>query len=166
MTQAALKEPPSTKLCRMAGCAAVMSLGLLGVSPSWADNCTGYDVLFTESAETTDLGQGTKQLTVRQHSVLLSNDSIYNLVAGECSGIVLQTQDGKTQASGYCARRDKEGQTQSISWHQAPGADRGEWKSTGGTGKFAGKQDSGWFQPVTTLPEGKISVTKWGGNCH
>ena len=143
-----------------------MSLGLLGVSRSWADNCTGYDMLFTESAETTDLGQGTKQITVRQQSVLVSNDSVYNLVAGECSGTNLVTQDGKTQGAGYCARRDKEGNTQSIFWHLAPGADRGEWKSTGGTGKFAGKQDSGWFQPVTTLPEGKIGVVKWGGDCH
>src|SRR5689334_11302127 len=98
MTQAALKEPPSTRLCRIAGWAAAISLGLIGVSPSWADNCTGYSVDFTESAETTDLGQGTKQTTVRQQSIALSNDSVYNLVAGECSGVFQQTQDGKTQA--------------------------------------------------------------------
>ena len=68
-----------------------------------------------------------------------------------------------TQSMGYCARRDKDGDTQSISWHSAPGADKGVWKSTGGSGKFAGKQDSGWFQG--TVSDGKMSVSKWGGTC-
>ena len=45
--------------------------------------------------------------------------------------------DGKTQSMGHCARRDKDGDTQSISWQQEPGADKGVWKSTGGTGKYA-----------------------------
>jgi len=65
---------------------------------------------------------------------------------------------------GYCARHDKDGDTQSISFHQAPGADKGEWKSTEGTGKFAGMVGSGWFQNV--LMDGKNSVVKWGGDCH
>src|SRR5215471_17318645 len=39
-------------------------------------------------------------------------------------------------------------QLASLPRHQAPGADKGEWKSTGGTGKFAGKGGSGWFQTV------------------
>jgi hypothetical protein len=51
-----------------------------------------------------------------------------------------------------------------ISFHQAPGAEKGEWKSTGGTGKFAGKEGSGWFQNV--LMDGKNSVVKWGGDCR
>jgi hypothetical protein len=67
---------------------------------------------------------------------------IVNLVGGECAGTILQTEDGKTQQVGYCARHDKDGGTQSISFHQAPGADKGEWKSTGGTGQFAGKAGS------------------------
>ena len=64
---------------------------------------------------------------------------------------------------GYCARRDKDGDTQSISWHSAPGADKGVWKATGGSGKFAGRQDSGWFQ--NAVSDGKMSVSKWGGTC-
>jgi hypothetical protein len=73
-------------------------------------------------------------------------------------------EDGKTQQTGYCARRDKDGDTTSISFYWPPGADKGEWKSTGGTGKFAGKQGSGWAQVV--LADGKNLVVKWGGDCH
>lgn len=58
----------------------------------------------------------------------------------------------------------KDGDVASISWHQAPGAEKGEWKLIGGTGKFAGKQNSGWFQ--TVLANGRVQVAKWGGDCH
>jgi hypothetical protein len=146
------------------GYAAILPLGIMGVSASWADNCTGYDALVTQTAETTDLGHGLKQTVLKSQSIITSNDSIYNLTTGECAGTILQTEDGKTQQMGYCARRDKDGDTQSISFHQAPGADKGEWKSTGGTGKFAGRQGTGWFQFV--LQDGKNGVVKWGGDCH
>jgi hypothetical protein len=134
---------------------AILSLGIMGVSSSRADNCTGYDALVSQSAEMTDLGHGLKQTSLKSQSILISNDSIYNLVAGECAGTILQTEDGKTQSAGYCARRDKDGDTTSISWHFALGADKGEWKSAGGTGKFAGKESGGWSQIV--LADGKNS---------
>ena len=153
----------SVRLPRIVGCAAVMLLGIMSVS-SWADTCTGYDILVAQSAETIDLGKGLKQTSVKSQSIVMSNDSVYNLATGECSGTLLQTEDGKSQGSGYCARRDKDGDTVSIAWSLAPGADKGEWKSTGGTGKYAGKHDSGWFQNVPL--DGKVSVTKWGGDCH
>ncbi len=37
-----------------------------------ADNCTGYDVLVTQSAETSDLGKGHAVTIVSQSSLLLS----------------------------------------------------------------------------------------------
>jgi hypothetical protein len=142
---------------------AILSLGIMGVS-AWADNCTGYDALVSQSAETIDLGKGVKQTSIRSQSVLFSNDSMYNLVAGECAGTMLQTEDGKVQQTGYCSRRDEDGDTQSIAFQFSPGAEKGEWKSIGGTGKFAGKQGAGWVQPV--LMDGKTLVVKWGGECH
>jgi hypothetical protein len=141
-----------------------LPLGVFCTSTAWADTCTGFDALVTQSAETTDLGHGLKQTSIKAHSILFSNDSVYNLTAGECAGTTLQTEDGKTQSTGSCARRDKNGDTYGISWRQAPGTDKGEWKLTGGTGKYAGKQASGWFQNVLT--DGKMFVTKWGGDCH
>jgi hypothetical protein len=163
MAQTATREF-SPRFRRIMGYTAILSLGIMGASSSWADNCTGYDPGVTLSAETTDLGHGLKLTSVRSTSMLISTDSIFNLVGGECAGTVLQTEDGKTQQMGYCARRDKDGDTQSISFHQAPGADKGEWKSMEGTGKFAGKQGTGWFQFV--LQDGKNAVVKWGGDCH
>src|SRR5215831_17319763 len=126
----------SLRLRRLIGYTALLSLGTMGASASWADNCTGYDALVTQSAETTDLGHGLKQTSFRSTAMLFSNDSMYNLVGGECAGTVLQTEDGKTQQMGYCSRHDKDGDTLSNSFRQAPGADKGEWKVTGGTGKF------------------------------
>ena len=129
-----------------------------------ADNCTGYDILVTTNAETRDLGNGMTLTTFQAESALTSEDSIYNLATGQCSGTALATPDGKARSAGHCARRDKDGHLQSIEWSQAPGADKGMWKATGGTGKFAGKTDSGWFQNVRS--DGKIGMTKWGGNCR
>jgi len=128
-----------------------------------ADNCTGVDVLVTQTAQTTELAKDHNLTIWKAYSVLYSPDSIYNNTTGECSGVILTTPDGKTQSMGYCARRDKDGDTQSISWHAAPGAAKGMWKATGGSGKFAGKQDSGWFQ--NAVSDGNMSVSNWGGTC-
>ena len=155
----------SVRLLRVIGYAAILPLGIQCVSLARAaDTCTGYDALVVQSADTTDLGHGMKQTTVKQHSILFSNDSIYNMATGECSATVLQTPEGKAQMQGFCARHDKDGDTQSIAIRMPPGADKIEWKSTGGSGKYAGKQDSGWAQNVLT--DGKIRVVKWGGDCH
>lgn len=151
------------KSMRFENCIAAAGL-LACTSPlAWADNCTGVDVLVTQTAETTELNKNHNITIWKAYSVLSSPDSIYDNATGECSGVILATPDGKVQSMGYCARRDKDGDTQSISWHAAPGADKGVWKSTGGSGKFAGKQDSGWFQNVVS--DGKMGVSKWGGTC-
>ena len=128
-----------------------------------ADNCTGHDSLVVIYAETLDLGSGHTLTAFRQASIITSDSKLYNLATGECSGAALTTPDGKLRVFGYCARRDTDGDTQSIEFSQAPGADKGMWKSTGGTGKFAGKSDSGWYQDVRT--DGNMTVSLWGGNC-
>ena len=137
-----------------------MPLGLLCMSSSWADTCAGNEVSMIAPSETTDLGHGLKQTRLKSHVVLLSNDPIYNLTVGECAGAMLQTPDGKTQMAGYCVRHDKAGDTFSTAWSQAPGADKGEWRATGGTGK----QDSGWWQVL--YADANVVVSKWGGDCH
>lgn len=129
-----------------------------------ADNCTGYDNLVTVSAETVDLGNGHTLTVLRQHSALTSEDApLWNLVTGECSGTVLTTPDGKARAVGHCLRRDKDGDSASIEWGLQPGAERGYWKFTGGSGKFAQRGGSGWAEMVRT--DGKIEQYKWGGTC-
>jgi len=134
--------------------------------PALAAECSGYDILVNQTADTLDVGNGHTMTVIRSWSILITDDqkSPYNLTTGECQGTLLATPDGKTQGSGYCARRDKDKDTQSIQWTQAAGADKGEWHSTGGTGKFAGRTDSGWFQGVTA--DGKMAISRWGGKCR
>ena len=86
------------------------------------------------------------------------------MVGGVCAGTSVTTSDKQAYAMGYCARHDADGDAQTIVWHMAPGAEKGEWKSIDGTGKYAGKKDSGWFQGV--YGDGKISMVLWGGTCH
>ena len=148
------------KTCIAAGALVICSSPLARA----ADNCTGVDVLVTQTAETTEIAKNHTISIWKAFSVLASPGTIYNNATGECSGITLTTPDGKTQSMGYCARRDKDGDTQSIAWHSAPGAEKGVWKATGGSGKFAGKQDSGWFQ--FARGDGKMAVTNWGGTCQ
>jgi hypothetical protein len=141
----------------------VVGLGVFLCGTALADNCTGYDALVTTNTETRDLGNGMTLTAFQSESILFSSDSIYNLVTGQCSGTALATPDGKVRSNGYCARHDKDGDTQSVKWSQEPGADKGMWELTGGSGKFAGKTGSGWFQNVRS--DGKMAVTQWGGNC-
>jgi hypothetical protein len=145
-------------------CFASLLAGLSVPTLSLADNCTGYDALVTTSAETRDLGNGMKLTVFQAESMLFSEDSKYNLVSGQCVGTTLETPDGKARSSGHCARHDKDGDTASIEWSNAPGAEKGVWKSTGGTGKFSGVKDSGWSQAVRS--DGKMFAVKWGGNCQ
>jgi len=144
--------------------AACVGIGLvLGAPLVYADNCTGTDVHVSRISETTDLGSGHTITTWKTYSQIVSADSKLGGTTGECSGSILTTPDGNTQSMGYCARRDKDGDTYSLSWHQGPGADKGVWKSTGGTGKFAGMQNSGWFQ--FAWADGVMIGTAWGGTC-
>ena len=144
-------------------CVAVLTAGI--AAPALAADCSGYDILVNQSAETLDVGNGHTMTVIRAWSVLITDDprSVYNLTTGECQGTILATPDGKVQSSGYCARRDKDKDTQSIQWTQAAGAEKGDWRSTGGTGKFAGRTDAGWFQGVNA--DGKMAISRWGGKC-
>ncbi|MBI1398078.1 MAG: hypothetical protein GC151_19050 [Betaproteobacteria bacterium] len=141
----------------------VIGSGLFGRA-ALADNCSGYDVLVTTSAQTRDLGNGMSLTAFTADSVLTSDSAVYNLATGQCAGTTLATPDGKVRSSGHCARRDKDGDTESIEWSVSPGADRGAWKATGGSGKFANRNDSGWFRNVRA--DGNMSVTEWGGTCN
>jgi hypothetical protein len=142
----------------------VVGLGVFLCGTALADNCTGYDALVTTYTETRDLGNGMKLTTYQMESIIFTSDAtIYNLTTGQCSGTTLATPDGKARTNGHCARHDKDGDTYSIKWSQEPGADKGMWESTGGTGKFAGKTNSGWAQTVRS--DGKMAAVQWGGNC-
>lgn len=145
--------------------AATAVAGLALVSAARADNCAGNDVLVNQYLDTLEVTKGHSMTTSVDYSILTTDDvkNIYHNATGRCSGTFLATPDGKVAGAGFCIRKDKDGDTQSITFDLKPGADKGGWKSVGGTGKFAGKTDSGWFQAAVT--DGKMSVTRWGGTC-
>jgi hypothetical protein len=87
-----------------------------------ADNCSGYDVLVSQSAETIDLGKGQTLTVVRNYSMIVNNDpkSRDHLVVGECNGTFMNLPNGQSTGSGMCARKDKDGDTYSLQWaHRA-----------------------------------------------
>jgi len=135
-------------------------------SAAIAADCSGYDVLVTKLAETHEVTEGHSILVVRQESVVITDDpgSIYNLTTGECAGSIIFMPDGTSDASGHCARKDKDGDTYSITWTQEPGKPNGIWASLAGTGKFAGRTAGGTFTPVAE--DGAMSAATWVGDCN
>lgn len=144
----------------------VLSVGSLLASSAQAAECSGYDVLVNQVGETLDLGQGHTMTVVRNHSMIVNKDPAAkdHLVIGECSGTFLNMPNGASRGSGHCLRRDKDGDTYSLEWAIAAGAEKGTFKTTGGTGKFAKIANTGWWQ--NAAGSGKVFATKWGGTCN
>jgi len=143
--------------------AAVTSTVVVGAS---ARECSGYNAHTLISYEATEVAKGHVLAVFRQHDILITDDpkDIYNMNMGECSGTMITTPDGKSGGLGHCARKDKDGDSASIEWAIAPGAEKGTWRSTGGTGKFADLKSQGWWTPVVS-DGGKLGVNRWGGTC-
>ncbi len=155
-----------TKL-KIAATVAVASIATVSFgSVAFGAACSGYDVLVAQTAEMTELGNGHSILTVRQQSVVITDDpnNIYNLTTGECAGSILFLPDGTTDASGHCARKDQDGDTYSLTWAQEPGKPNGIWASLGGTGKFEGRSANGTFTPQ--VEDGTMSASTWQGECN
>jgi hypothetical protein len=132
-----------------------------------ADNCSGLATSVTVSAETHEevaKGHSVTFFTTRSSSIFQLDNSSFEMV-GECGGYALTMPDGKTMSSGICTRKGNNGDSESDAWSMEPGAKRGTWKTVAGTGVFAGKNGSGWFDPPT-ISDGTVSVAKWGGNCQ
>ena len=138
---------------------------LLLAGAAQARDCSGYDVLVNQISDTLEVAKGHSLTVTKDASIITTKDpkDIYNLTTGACAGTFLTTPDGQTRGSGHCLRKDKDGDTESIEWALAPGSGKGTWRSAGGTGKFAGANDSGWWQ--TAVADGKMVVTTWGGTC-
>ena len=142
---------------------AMLSLALFASDSFSADNCSGYVSNVNQSVSTVEIAKGHTLVSFIFHSTTTNDNSPLTAI-GECSGYVLSTPDGKTRAAGACARKTKAGDSFSDIWVQEPGAERGTWRMFGGTGVFAGKAWSGWFQDISE--DGKVTLTKFGGTCN
>lgn len=134
---------------------------------SLAAKCSGTNINNLVSWEPTEIGKGTTLAIMRITSVTVNDDpsAAYHLISGECIGQFLTSPDGKTMASGSCARRDKDGDVLNEEWVATDGiGNKGTWKLSGGTGKFANAK--GTAQWEFSQLQGKMAAVRWVGNCQ
>ena len=148
-------------------CLGVLVVSCAGPALSHAGKCSGTNINNLLSWESTEITKGTTLATMRATSVTVSDDPAapYHLASGECIGSFLTGPDGKTQASGSCARKDRDGDVLYEEWVATDGAGaKGNWKNVGGTGKYArAAATAQWeFAPL----QGKMSAVRWTGNCQ
>jgi hypothetical protein len=147
---------------------AVVLAGLLAaVVPTLAHagKCSGTNINNLVSWDQTEIAKGTTVAVFRVTSVTYSDDpkAPFHLAAGECIGTDLTGPDG-TRESGYCARKDKDGDVLYEEWVSTDSAgNKGDAKNVGGTGKYARAASTmQWeFAPL----QGKMSAVRWTGNC-
>jgi hypothetical protein len=133
---------------------------------AFADNCSGSVTSVTVSSETHEVAKGHSVtfFTSRTSSTGLNGDNSPFNAVGVSSGYTLAMPDGKTMTSGISTRKTSTGDSESDVWSITSGDKRGTWKIVAGTGAFAGKNNSGWFDPP--FSDGTVSVGNWGGNCQ
>ena len=140
-----------------------LSMSGIACGSALADNCNGRFTNVGQSADTLDLGNGHTLTNFVARGSSTSENSPMN-ATGACGGYVLTTPDGESRLAFACLRKNKDGDSYSDAGTMEPGASRGNWTQTGGTGVFAAKNgSSGWWE--FTMNDGKVSSGKWGGNC-
>ena len=133
----------------------------------FAGKCSGTNINNVVSWEPSEIGKGTTLAIMRITSVTVSDDpsAASHLVSGECVGQFLTTPDGKTLASGSCARKDKDGDVLNEEWVVTDGiGNKGTWKFSGGTGKFANTKGAAQWE--FSQLQGKMAAVRWAGNCQ
>lgn len=111
---------------------------------------------------TVDMGKKTTFMHFRSSTQMLAADgSKYNNLSGQCTGGAVIFSDKTVEASGLCAVEDVDGDVLTYSFTQARGQQEGRYLRKGGTGKFAGSRESGWFRPLKL--DGEITRGEWGG---
>ena len=137
---------------------------LLAVPVFAADDCSGHYVNVALSGDSAEQAGGSSLAMFRSISINITDDknSPLNMSVGDCMGTALTAGD-KTDASGRCTRKDKDGDLYSYEWAIPAGAEKGTWKFVGGTGKYASAKWSGWWQQ--TMADGKAVGGIWGGHC-
>ena len=138
-------------------------VGLWASGSALADSCGGRWTSVTTWSDTLEVAKGHTVVFYAARSSSTSDNSPFNVV-GECGGYVLTMPDGKVKVSGICTRKGKDGDSESDEFSLEPGAERGTWRLASGTGRFAGKSYSGWWQGL--VDDGKASTGLWGGNCQ
>lgn len=109
-----------------------------------------------------DMGNNTRFMSFSSSTQMDAEEgSKYNQLSGQCTGGAVIYADGTIDAEGLCAVSDVAGDVLTYTFTQARGAKEGKYQRKGGTGKFTGSKDSGWFRAVSL--NGEITTGNWGG---
>jgi hypothetical protein len=142
-------------------------LALVCVSPAvgLAAKCAGTNINNTVTWGPTEIVKGTTLSILRITSVIVSDDpsAPFHLASGECVGSFLNAPEGRTWISGFCARKDKDGDVLNEEWVSSGGG-VGTSKLVGGTGKFAKATGTARWQH--TPLQGTAAVVRWTGECQ
>ena len=126
--------------------------------------CAGTNINNTLAWSPTEVVKGTKISSLKITSVIVSDDpnAAFHLASGECVGSILDHADGTRSASGFCTRKDKDGDLLKEQWEASSGV--GTSTLLGGTGKFANTTGS-WKWKVIRL-YGPTAAVRWSGDCR
>jgi len=147
-------------------CLAALLMGCAGVPTVEAAKCGGTNINNLLSWEESEIAKGTTMATMRLTSVTYSDDpkAPYHLASGECIGTHLAGPSGNRE-SGFCARRDKDGDVLYEEWVSTDGqGSKGTARNVGGTGKFS--KASGSMQWEFSPLQGKMGAVRWSGDCQ
>ena len=141
----------------------VAALALLISAPSFAKEETCGEYTSVDIGESTlDMGNKTTFMHFRSTTQLhAAEGSKFNNLTGQCTGGAVIYSDKTVEAAGLCAVEDVNGDVLTYSFTQARGQMEGRFLRKGGTGKFAGSRESGWFKPIKL--DGDITKGEWGG---
>lgn len=125
-----------------------------------SDQCGEYTSVDLGEA-TVDMGKKTTFVHFRSSTQMhAAEGSKYNNLTGQCTGGALVFADQTLEAEGLCAVEDVDGDVLTYTFTQSRGQE-GRYARKGGTGKFAGSRETGWFRPIKL--DGEITRGEWGG---
>ncbi|MDP6952581.1 MAG: hypothetical protein QGF53_07440 [Alphaproteobacteria bacterium] len=145
------------------GTAVLAALAFCYTGSAMAANCSGHWTNVNQSTESIDLGDGHTLVVFSATGSVTSDNSPYNAI-GMCGGYFLTTPAGETFVRYACTRKDANGDSYSDHGGMDPGDERGHWMQTGGTGVFAGKNNSGTW--IGVLSDGGVDSGTFEGNCE
>lgn len=135
---------------------------LISVNATAKEETCGEYTSVDIGESTLDMGNKTSFMHFRSSTQMHAADgSKYNNLTGQCTGGAVIYPDKTVEASGLCAVEDVSGDVLTYSFTQARGQMEGRYLRKGGTGKFAGSRESGWFKPIKL--DGDITKGEWGG---
>jgi len=126
-----------------------------------SDQCGEYTSVDLGEASV-DMGKKTTFVHFRSTTQMHAADgSKYNNLTGQFTGGALVFADQTLEAEGLCAVEDIDGDVLTYTFTQSRGQKEGRYARKGGTGKFAGSRETGWFRPIKL--DGEITRGEWGG---